>query len=247
MDCKTARLLLNFARPQARELQAEEAGALEGHLDRCPDCHGLARGERHLNECLGKAMRQVEVPAGLRDQLLARLDSERGDWHRRRFAQGARMAAAAAAVLLLGWAAAHWLIHRAQPSIDLEQVAGVVNNAAAEDPRIKLEAALKRMGVDTPLSPQLNYNLLIAPPSLAELPGYPSQHVAMLVFSQNGRHATVYLVSANQLPDGAAISVGGATYKVDALPAAGGDPYTFLVVHDGDNLDWLRPSEPPAT
>src|SRR5262249_14246403 len=94
MDCKTARLLLDFARPQARELEPDEAGALETHLDRCADCHDLARGERRLDEHLGKVMRQVEVPAGLRDQLLVRLESNRGDWYRRRFAHTMRLAAA---------------------------------------------------------------------------------------------------------------------------------------------------------
>ena len=43
MDCKTARLLLDFARPQAHELVAGRSAALESHLDRCPDCHRLAR------------------------------------------------------------------------------------------------------------------------------------------------------------------------------------------------------------
>jgi hypothetical protein len=248
MDCKTARLLLDFARPQAREMETEEAGALEGHLDRCPDCHGLARGERQLDEHFGKAMRQVEVPTGLREQLLARLEAERGDWYRRRFAHHVRMVAAAAAVLLLAWGAWHWLSHRAPSPIDLEQVAAAVNNEAVEDPRGKLEAALKRMGVDTALSPHLNYHLLISSPSLAPLPGYPGQNAPMLVFLQNRpphRHATVYLVAAEQIPDAAPPSIGGATYKLEVLPSAG-ERYTFLVIHDGDNLDWLRPPEPPA-
>src|ERR1700752_2772031 len=96
MDCNTARLLLNFARPQARDLDPEEAGDLENHLDRCSDCHGLARGERRLDERLGQAMRQVEVPAGLREQLLARLEAERGDWYRRRFGHTMGPAAAPA-------------------------------------------------------------------------------------------------------------------------------------------------------
>jgi hypothetical protein len=244
MDCKTARLLLDFARPQARELEAEEAGALEGHLDQCSDCHGLARGERELDATLGKAMRQVEVPVGLRDQLLHRLEAQRGDWQRQRFAHRIRIAAAAlAASLLLSWGVWHWIIDRPRPQIDPNAVAEAVNDSAAEDARVKLEEALKRMGVDTPLSPHLNYNLLIAPPGLAELPGYPTQKVAMLVFSRNGRHATVYVVATEQLPSDVSQSVGGATYKVEVL-AAEGERYTFLVVHDGENLDWLRPHDP---
>jgi hypothetical protein len=246
MDCKTARLLLDFARPQARELGPEEVGALENHLDHCADCHGLARAERGLDERLGNAMRQVELPAGLRDRLWARLEAERGDWHRRRFGHAMRLAAAAAVLLLLSWGAVRWVLHHSRPLIDPQQVARAVNDEAMQDPRTRIEAELKRMGVETTLSPQLNYNLVIAPASLAELPGFPNQQVAMLVFSRNGRFATVYLVSTEQLRDGIPLAVGGATFKVDVLPSAG-EAYTFLVVHDGDNLDWLQPPEPLPT
>jgi hypothetical protein len=245
MDCKTARLLLDFARPQACELEPEEAGALENHLDRCPNCHGLARGERQLDDHLGKAMRQVEVPAGLREQLLARLEVDRGDWYRRRFAHAMRLAAAAAAILLLLWAAWHGLIGRSKTPIDPEQVAFAVNSDAAKDARAKLQEALKRMGVETSLSPNLDYHLVIAPPGRAELPGCPGQTVPMLVFARDGRHATVYLVPAEQLSVDAPLAIGSATVKVEVLPSAG-EPYTYLVVHEGDNLDWLRLPEPPA-
>jgi hypothetical protein len=244
MDCKTARLLLDFARPQARELGPEEAGDLESHLDRCSDCHGLARGQRQLDERLGRAMRLVEVPAGLRDQLLTRLESERGDWYRRRFARNARWAVAAAAVLVVAWAAWHWIVGQLRRPIDPGVVATAVQNSAAVDRRAQTQAALKRLGVPAPLSPHLNYNLLIAPPSLAELPGVPGQRVAMLVFAQNGRSATVYLVPAEQLPRGP-LAVGEGTVKVEVLPSED-EPYTFLVVHEGDNLDWLQAPEPPA-
>jgi hypothetical protein len=247
MDCKTARLLLDFARPQARELVPEEAGALESHLDRCPDCHGLAHDERQLDERLGKAMRQIEVPAGLRHQLLARLEADRGDWHRRRFARTMRAVAAAAAVLLLGWGAWHWVGERLSPPIDPEKVAVSANHMAAVDPRTQVEESLKAMGFETPLSPYLNYNLLVWPPALAELPGYPGQKVPILVFERGGRRARVYLVATKQLRADGPPAVGGATYKLEILPAEEGEPYTFLVVHDGDNLDWLRPPEPPAT
>ena len=157
-----------------------------------------------------------------------------------------RLAAAAAALLLLTWGAGRWVLRHARPLIDPQQVAAAVNDQAMQDPRTRIEAELKRMGVETTLSPQLNYNLVIAPASLAELPGFPNQQVAMLVFSRNGRFATVYLASTEQLRDGIPLAVGGATFKVEVLPSAG-EAYTFLVVHDGDNLDWLQPPELPPT
>jgi hypothetical protein len=194
-------------------------------------------------------MRQVELPAGLRERLTARLEAERGDWHRRRFARYLRMTAAAAAVLLLSWTGWHWAAERMRTPIDPERIASAVNDEAGQDPRRKVEEALKLLGVSAPLSPHLNYNLLAGPPALAELPGYPGRKVAMLTFVQSGpplRHATVYLVPTGQLRGDAPLTVGAASYKVEVLPAAG-ESYTFVVVHDGDNLEWLRPAEPPAT
>ncbi len=135
MDCRTARLLLDFVRPQAHELEAEEARALESHLDQCPDCHSQARGEQQLDACLSKAMRQVEIPAGLRDQLLTRLESARGDWYRQRFAHNARLLATAAAVLLLGWTGWHWLMERMATPVDPHCVINAISNDATEDPR----------------------------------------------------------------------------------------------------------------
>jgi hypothetical protein len=245
MDCKTARLLLDFARPQARELEAEEAGALESHLDHCPDCHSLAHHERLFDERLGEVMRQVEPPAGLRDQLLARLEAERGDWQRQRFARAARWTAAAAAVLLLSWAGWRWLLDHSPPPIDPAQVASAFNNDSVEEPRQRAERILKQLGVQTTLSPHLNYHLLICPPALTELPGYPGRQVPMLVFARHGHTATVYLLPEKALPPDAARVLGGATYKTELLRFEG-EPYCYLVIYDGDNLDWLRPPQPQA-
>jgi hypothetical protein len=245
MDCKTARLLLDFARPEARELEAEEAANLQRHLDHCPDCHSQASSERQLDERLGKAMRQVEVPAGLREQLLARLESARSDWHRQRFAHASRLSAAAAAVLLLCWAGwygvrEHWIA-----PIDTQRVANAVSEDALEAPRARTEKALKALGFDTPLSPHLDYSMLECPPALAELPGYPGRNVPMLVFARNGHAARVYLIREKAIPKNTPASIGGGSYKAELLPSEG-EPYRFLVIHDGDNLHWLRPPEPPA-
>jgi len=245
MDCKTARLLLDFARPQAGELEAEEAAALESHLDHCPDCHSQARSERQLDDCLGKAMRQVEVPPGLHEQLLARLESARGEWNRQRFAQTARLCAAAAALLLLGWAGWYWLQEHLIAPVDTQRVANAVSNDATEDPRARTERALKDLDVETPLSPHLDYSLLICPPSLAELPGYPGRIVPMLVFGRNGRVARVYLIAEKAILKDALWLTGSSSFKAELLPSEG-EPYRFLVIHDGDNLIWLRPPEQPA-
>ena len=89
---------------------------------------------------------------------------------------------------------------------------------------------------------QLNYNLLACPPTLAELPGYPDRKVPMLLFQQNHHRARVYLVRTKALPPDVSHVIGGATYKLEIIRPAEG-PYSFLVVHDGDDLDWLSSPE----
>lgn len=246
MDCKTARLLLDFARPQARELEAGEAEALEGHLDHCPECHSQAQSERQLDDSLGRAMRQVEVPAGLRDQLLARLESARGDWHRQRFAHAARLSVAAAALLLLGWAGWYWFREHWVTPIDMQRVTNSIGNDATEDPTVRTERQLKTLWADTPLPSYFDYHLLACPPFLAELPGYPGRTVPSLLFMRNGRVARVYLIPEKAIPRDTPRDIGGSSFKAE-LWGELDEPYRALIIHDGDNLDWLRPPEPRAT
>ena len=163
-------------------------------------------------------MRQVEVPPDLRDQLLARLEAERGDWYRQRFAHRARAgrrrrrgAAARLGRLVLG--------ERRTPSRRSirSQVADAATTDATEDPRTRTEEALKRLGVDTPLSPHLDYHFLVCPPAMAELPGYPGRKVPMLVFAGSGRVAIVYLIREKAIPDDTPEKIGGSTFKAELL------------------------------
>jgi hypothetical protein len=100
MDCKTARLLLEFQRPRGGELPADEAAALEGHLAGCPDCDAAFRTERRLDDYFGRAVRDVPLPDRLRERLLGRLQEERSAAVRRKLAWAARGLAVAAALLV---------------------------------------------------------------------------------------------------------------------------------------------------
>src|SRR5262249_34683822 len=100
MDCRTARLLLDFRRPRGGELPAEDAADLERHLSGCADCDAAWRAERRLDDHVGRAVRDVPLPPGLRERLLGRLEEERSAVLRRRVAWAARGVAVAAAVLV---------------------------------------------------------------------------------------------------------------------------------------------------
>jgi hypothetical protein len=251
MDCTTVRLLLECSRPGGAELDAAEADALERHLAGCPACDRLARDQRRTDDTLARAMRQVEVPAGLRDQLLHRLDKERAEWHRRQFGRAVRWLAAAAAVVLLAWGGWQWLAAR-PPRLDPEYVWYQAN--AQHPNKAEVEAAFRRL--DVPMAtPDLNFVLLIAY-GLGEVPGYPGRVVPQLVFHHQAQDAVVYVIDTQRfgLPPqaGEYESHTGLRYRLhvlgqDANPYQNGERFAFLVLHNGDDLNWLQPAESPPT
>ncbi len=243
MDCKTARLLLDFDRPGASELERADADALEGHLAACPQCEALAQADRPFDAALGHAMRQVEVPDGLRAQLLARLEAERGAWYRRWYGHGFRALAAAAALLLLVWGWWYWRSEQPRP-VQPEAVVQAVNLSRSN--RDEAQAALKALGVAAELPRDLNYAYLVSH-GVTDLPGHPGTTVAQLVFNHNDRLALVYVLPTRQFdvqPDASDFS--GYAYKLKAVvrPA---DPYPYLVLYNGESADWLKAPEPAAT
>src|SRR5437879_2213818 len=123
MDCRTARLLLTFARPRAAELEAGAAEALTDHLAECAECGALARAEHQVDRLLGLAMRQVSTPLDLRQRLLTRLQVERRNWYQRLPREHPRIAAAVAAVLLLAGGLAVYAAFRPPRALDLQDLA----------------------------------------------------------------------------------------------------------------------------
>jgi hypothetical protein len=249
MDCKTAQLLLEFARPRANELPADDAHALEDHLTQCPDCTALAQSERRLDEHLGRAMRAVEVPDQLRAHLMNRLDAERSDCYKRWAGHGLRVAAAAAACLLIvaggvyGWSQyRYWN----RPELDPGEVWKAVFGKTVSPPdRAEVEKSFKDVGVQTVL-PELNYRYLTAH-GIATFQGVS---VPQLVFNhdedQGHNHAVVYVISDRQfklqnLPANYQ-SPGGYQYKVSILHREG-SAYAFVIVHTGETYDWLKPAQ----
>ena len=252
MDCKTARTLLDFARPNALELEPRDAEELAGHLDHCPDCGASARSARHLDDCLGRAMRQVEVPEKLRNNLMARLDAERGDWYRHRLGHVVRALAVAAAVVLLVWGVVRWR----QPGPtkpDLDDFCQTSEQFRISPTTEKVQDALRKLQVEAPAPTDLRYLYLAAPPALTEFQG---NRVPLLVFvdsqnrdgSRERDRACVFLLSSQQfdlksLP-AKFTATGNYHYRIAVVRQD--EQHSYLVLHTGDDWDWLRavPSDP---
>jgi hypothetical protein len=101
MDCKSARLLLEYYRPNSTDLASEDVSALEQHLACCPECGALTQGQHRADALIGRAMRNVAIPDRLRERLMTRLQTERRDSAQRKLGWVVRGLVAAAAVLLL--------------------------------------------------------------------------------------------------------------------------------------------------
>src|SRR5262245_40009675 len=101
MDCKTAWTLFPYAKSHAPELDVAEGLALRQHLENCAICAPMASYDQAFDESVGKAMRDVPIPDGLRERLVLRLASERHG-RQRSWLLYATMAAAATIILSVG-------------------------------------------------------------------------------------------------------------------------------------------------
>lgn len=247
MDCKTARLLIDFARPWAPELPRTETDALDLHLAACSECDALARAERQADEHLAPVMRDVPVPAGLRDRVLARLQAERGDRQRRWLAWGARSGLAAAAVLLLAWLGfSLWARPRVQ--VDLEAIVQTQQSCDREDVEKWFR---ERHGVSVSAPSGFNYAFLTHC-NLEECPGQQppgAERVPWMQFIRGGTRAEVYVLTDKRFDlaplVGRQEDSGGRKVEVWRHPT---DPHqAYLILYTGESLQpVLNADDQPA-
>jgi hypothetical protein len=246
MDCSTARLFLKFQRPNAQDLDGPEAQELNEHLAHCAECDALARAERRLDQHLGRAMRAVEVPEGLRAQVLRRVAAERSDWYRRWFGQATRwMVAAAALLLVLGGAYSWWYFRPARP-IAADDVAFHYNvRPPAQD---EVNRLLKSLGRTAGAPRCVNYAYLFGEPSVVKLPGYEDVKAVQLVFTDVDRgrdnRAVIFVLADPKLRvEDVESEDRGYKYSLQVYqePEAS---YPYLVLYTGDNWGWLKVDQP---
>jgi hypothetical protein len=241
MDCRTARLLLDFHRPRAGELPPEEAGELERHLAGCADCDAAGRTARRLDDHLGAAIRAVPLPDGLHQRLLARLKEERGTRLHRRLAWGARGLAVAAALLL---GTLLWLRFRAPeppPKLDLERLteAELFQNHSVSPERVQFWF-------------QENHHVtMVPPPAFAydylvdyEMTDLQGKRVPKLVFRRDQENAStrasVYVVAREQFDLPALDAANAAEFEKSGQrldiwgPRAERPDTAYVIVFDGD-------------
>jgi hypothetical protein len=235
MDCKAARLLFEFLRPSSDELDASEADALHHHLRDCPECAAAARIERQADERLAAAMRNVPVPDGLHDRLLAELGRERRSWYRRWPLRQPGLAAAAALLLAALVGLVVYWTNRPRPAIDVE---GVLDQALAQrsaSPEMIERWFRERYGVQTVAPPQFNYAFLDS----FDLNG---ERLPQLLFLRGGYRASIRILPASRFDLTASLlqsRAGGEGYTVELLPHPTDPNIAYLVQYTGGSLDWF--------
>jgi hypothetical protein len=245
MNCRTAQQLLTFDRPHAPELSSEDRAALGRHLAVCRKCRAVEQAERAIDETLGKAMRDVEVPAGLQRQLHAEVDHLDEEDRRRWWRQAGRYALASAAALLLligggmGW---QWW---SRPVLDLDQLNRDIIHASINPPSVdEMTRDFQALGVRTilPLATEVNYALCID----HRLAAFQGPMVPMLLFHRvDGQHeesARLFVLSAAQFDLKTLVNPPplepGSRYRIE-IRQSEGQTYAYVFIHTGENLNWL--------
>lgn len=229
MDCRTAQFLLEFARPLTRELDVTEAEALESHLADCPDCARRARTLFAVDARISTAMRDVPIPQGLRERLLAGVSQKAQPSTRRRLLQHFGRFAAAAGILLA--IAIAWTQRGTPPAIDSEKlVSDTVEEIANPVPK-HVNDWLEKQHVRVPAPTGFDYRLL----SHYHMTDLQGQRVPLLLFTrtENGPYqARVYLLNSKQFAL-APVSPPASICTVQLLPHPSDPRYAYLVVFTG--------------
>jgi hypothetical protein len=227
MDCKTARLLLHFARPLSPELETSAAEGLEEHLVDCAECGALARAERKVDDHIGQAMRAVPVPEGLRERLLARAERERHAWYRRRFL--APITAVAAGLLLILWFGLGR--HRPLPGANIEEWYQVQNLKGSTPAGVE-KWFWETHHLQTVAPSQFNYQLLAS----YNLVDFQGKQVPWLQFVHGSEIAQVFILSDTQFD----LSENGLGkpqgYPVEVFHSRDGH-FAYVVVYPENKLD----------
>jgi anti-sigma factor RsiW len=238
MDCRTARLLLDFSRPRCSELRPSEALDLENHLHGCPECDALARTDRRADEHLGRSMREVPLPVGLRQRVMDRLAKDRAARRQRWLVRAAGVAAAFLLVAVSWWLWAAATV----PALDVDRIHEQAFREQVESPDSgKVTAWFREKYHVTTVAPSqigeaaLNYNLLVSY-GMEDLLG---QQVPMLRFRQGANTARVYIVTDWQfrikdVTDGAVFPGSGQNISVWKHPS---NPHlAYVIVYTGESL-----------
>jgi hypothetical protein len=240
MDCKTARMLIEFALPRCGELDAQESEALDNHLRDCGECAQAARVELDADRHVSRAVRDVMVPSGLRERILERMQSERRPWYRRR--AGRFVAAAAAVLLSVGIGVGYW-IGFYRPAFDASAFAEKLPSPGNESSADQLEIWFRdTYRVKTTMPRRIDYQYFVSA-GREELDGQLIPHL-IFINEKNRLFAEVWVLTADRFDIKRTLqkaAQGGSGKMMFKLIEDEQHPESvvYLIRYSGDSLDWL--------
>ncbi len=231
MECHDVQQLLAFVNRKSEDLDAAERDAIREHLDKCPDCSARADAEQRADETLGVVMRDVSVPAGLKQRVLNRLTAERGAARWKTMKRGV-LAAAAAALLIglvggFGW---YYQLPTAVTPADADSVMLGVNNINKWDENSAKEF-LKAHGLSDKLPPKFDWRTLQS----VEVISFKGRPVAKLTFAKGADIASVVMLPCEYFRIHENLGDDLTSRKIEIE-----DRIIYLILFQG-NLDMLRP------
>jgi len=249
MDCDNARLYLPYLTPGGKDLDGAEADELRAHLEQCSACNALAMNARRLDQHLGRAMRAVEVPVGMKPRILERLGGDRGGFKRRLRQRISWVAAVAASLLVTFLAYGYWTRQRLK---DIDPAYLVQSASVGGHNQEEANKALVRLGAQK-LAPNYNYAYLFGEPALAEPPGHEGRKVPQFTFIRQ----PVTLTQARKEPEVAIVyafpkgqyDVGrpgpaDSNYRYKVAVRTQDDPTCdYLILYNGKDYNWLLLSD----
>lgn len=180
MECHDVQQLLAFVNRPSEELDTAERNALCEHLAACPDCAARLQADRRADEAFGPMMRNVPVPADLKQKILRRVSSERTrPW---------KTWLAAAAIVLLGVSGAVAWIAKPKPEVTLDTLMAVLAMEQMEDEA--LDDYFKSIGMSVRVPRQMNYRFLTSVDSV----DFNKRKVAKLSFSRTDQPAVADVI-----------------------------------------------------
>jgi hypothetical protein len=194
MECHDVQQLLAFVNRKSEDLDAAERAALREHLDKCPDCSARNQAEQRADETLGVLMRDVPVPAGLKQQVVKRLGAERGAARWKTVKRGALTAAAAAVLLaLVGGYVWQARLPTEITEADVGTALVLVTNSGFWDEN-SAKQYLKENGLPDHVPQQFDYRLLQS----VEPVYFKGRRVAKLTFAKGNDVASVLVLPSEQ-------------------------------------------------
>jgi hypothetical protein len=227
MDCDNFRILLLFYRPgRTSDLAAEDVTALEAHLSGCPTCSAHIRRDTALDAVIGKSLRGVTVPAGLKSGLSASAAATSSRLWRAKWLGRVTAASLVTIGVGVGWGGYD---RYTRPALDPYTVADS-QEAIVLDPERAVRDWLRVQGVSVPN----DFNLrLTTGYGYDEVQGV---RVPVIDLRIDGQTARLYLLPPTKFGTANAAATQNSTVTVQLFrdqPAAG---WTVMVAYTGASL-----------